>query len=143
MLETRNRQRNEVKCFDLKRNKDCQEMAIQSATADISRDARRSIYEMPRLLDVTDGGRELFEACRTGDVNKVTSLVGSRWSVNMRDTAGRKSTPLHFAAGKTHFLAVFNLKLPIYLLVNILVLCFAINNAYKQQQTNKGAKKTF
>ena len=45
-------------------------------------------------------GRQLFEACRTGDVNKVTTLVQNRWSVNMRDTAGRKSTPLHFAAGE-------------------------------------------
>ena len=47
-------------------------------------------------------GRELFEACRTGDVSKVRSLIQNGWSVNMRDTAGRKSTPLHFAAGKMY-----------------------------------------
>lgn len=43
-------------------------------------------------------GRELFEACRGGDLTKVKTLVNSV-NVNSRDTAGRKSTPLHFAAG--------------------------------------------
>ena len=47
-----------------------------------------------------DAGRELFEACRTGDVSRVRYLIQNGWEVNMRDTAGRKSTPLHFAAGK-------------------------------------------
>ncbi|XP_073442034.1 poly [ADP-ribose] polymerase tankyrase-2 isoform X1 [Dendrobates tinctorius] len=42
--------------------------------------------------------RELFEACRNGDVERVRKLVASD-NVNGRDTAGRKSTPLHFAAG--------------------------------------------
>ncbi|XP_025094753.1 tankyrase-1-like isoform X2 [Pomacea canaliculata] len=45
-----------------------------------------------------DPGRELFEACRNGDLNKVKKLVSSH-NVNAKDTAGRKSTPLHFAAG--------------------------------------------
>lgn len=56
------------------------------------------------LMDVgsheNDAGRELFEACRTGDVSRVRYLIQNCWEVNMRDTAGRKSTPLHFAAGK-------------------------------------------
>eukprot|EP00794_Sanderia_malayensis_P005571 gene5571-6259_t len=69
----------------------------------ISSTNRRDPYELSRLTEGSsnDSGRELFEACRTGDVNKVTSLLSdpNRWSVNMRDTAGRKSTPLHFAAG--------------------------------------------
>lgn len=43
--------------------------------------------------------RELFEACRNGDVERVKRLVTPE-KVNSRDTAGRKSTPLHFAAGK-------------------------------------------
>lgn len=43
--------------------------------------------------------RELFEACKTGDVTKVQKLVTPQ-SVNARDTAGRKSTPLHEAASK-------------------------------------------
>ncbi|KAL5021722.1 hypothetical protein ScPMuIL_000877 [Solemya velum] len=45
-----------------------------------------------------DPGRDLFEACRSGDLNKVKKLVTAQ-NVNSRDTAGRKSTPLHFAAG--------------------------------------------
>lgn len=44
--------------------------------------------------------RELFEACKTGDIVKVKKLINSQ-TVNARDTAGRKSTPLHFAAGKS------------------------------------------
>ena len=43
--------------------------------------------------------RDLFEACRNGDVTKVKKLVTPQ-NVNARDTAGRKSSPLHFAAGK-------------------------------------------
>lgn len=42
--------------------------------------------------------RELFEACKTGDITKVKKLITTQ-TVNARDTAGRKSTPLHFAAG--------------------------------------------
>ncbi|XP_065071133.1 poly [ADP-ribose] polymerase tankyrase-2-like isoform X2 [Rhopilema esculentum] len=63
--------------------------------------SRRDVFNASRDVvgDPDDNRRELFEACRTGDVNKVVSLVQNRWSVNMRDTAGRKSTPLHFAAG--------------------------------------------
>ena len=47
-----------------------------------------------------EGGRELFEACRNGDVTKVRRIVNTNSNVNLRDTAGRKSSPLHFAAGK-------------------------------------------
>ncbi|XP_073238296.1 poly [ADP-ribose] polymerase tankyrase-1-like [Porites lutea] len=46
-----------------------------------------------------EGGRELFEACRNGDVTKVRRIVNINPNVNIRDTAGRKSSPLHFAAG--------------------------------------------
>ncbi|XP_061887073.1 poly [ADP-ribose] polymerase tankyrase-1 isoform X2 [Entelurus aequoreus] len=42
--------------------------------------------------------RELFEACRNGDVSRVKKLVDTA-NVNAKDMAGRKSTPLHFAAG--------------------------------------------
>ncbi|KAL3968178.1 endophilin-A [Sarotherodon galilaeus] len=45
-----------------------------------------------------EGRRELFEACRSGDLERVRKLVTAE-NVNSRDTAGRKSTPLHFAAG--------------------------------------------
>lgn len=44
--------------------------------------------------------RELFEACKTGDIAKVKKLITSQ-TVNARDTAGRRSTPLHFAAGES------------------------------------------
>ncbi|XP_028286164.1 poly [ADP-ribose] polymerase tankyrase-2-like [Parambassis ranga] len=45
-----------------------------------------------------EGNRKLFEACRCGDLDRVRKLVMPE-NVNSRDTAGRKSTPLHFAAG--------------------------------------------
>ena len=51
-----------------------------------------------------EGGRELFEACRNGDVTKVRRIVNANSNVNLRDTAGRKSSPLHFAAGKITYL---------------------------------------
>lgn len=51
-------------------------------------------------LNNNDPLRELFEACKSGDTVKVKRLITSQ-TVNARDTAGnRKSTPLHFAAGK-------------------------------------------
>ncbi len=49
-------------------------------------------------LGISDAGRELFEACRNGDLTKVKKLVNGH-NVNAKDTAGRKSSPLHFAAG--------------------------------------------
>lgn len=47
---------------------------------------------------ISDPLRDLFEACKTGDIVRVRKLVNPQ-TVNARDTAGRKSTPLHFAAG--------------------------------------------
>jgi tankyrase len=49
---------------------------------------------------INEPHRELFDACRAGDLPRVKRLVTTH-SVNARDTAGRKSTPLHFAAGKS------------------------------------------
>uniref|UniRef100_A0A3B4ZYY5 Poly [ADP-ribose] polymerase n=1 Tax=Stegastes partitus TaxID=144197 RepID=A0A3B4ZYY5_9TELE len=46
----------------------------------------------------SEANRELFEACRGGDLERVRKLVTAK-NVNSRDMAGRKSTPLHFAAG--------------------------------------------
>uniref|UniRef100_A0AAY4B6F3 Poly [ADP-ribose] polymerase n=1 Tax=Denticeps clupeoides TaxID=299321 RepID=A0AAY4B6F3_9TELE len=51
-----------------------------------------------RYLAPAIGEKELFEACRNGDVSRVKRLVDSV-NVNAKDMAGRKSTPLHFAAG--------------------------------------------
>ena len=62
--------------------------------------ARRSLLqsEIGGSPSQNDPGRELFEACRNGDLNKVKKLVNCH-NVNSKDTAGRKSSPLHFAAG--------------------------------------------
>ncbi|XP_022125990.2 poly [ADP-ribose] polymerase tankyrase isoform X1 [Pieris rapae] len=62
--------------------------------------SRRSLLgsALDSLPAPTDPLRELFEACKTGDANRVKKLVNPQ-TVNARDTAGRKSTPLHFAAG--------------------------------------------
>ncbi|XP_070541191.1 poly [ADP-ribose] polymerase tankyrase-2-like [Ptychodera flava] len=59
--------------------------------------SRRSVSLLQQSENV-DPNRELFEACRNGDLVRVKKLVSSH-NVNARDTAGRKSTPLHFAAG--------------------------------------------
>ena len=56
----------------------------------------------PLKISPTDPLRELFEACKCGDLTKVRSMVDST-NVNARDTAGRRSTPLHFTAGKNNF----------------------------------------
>ncbi|KAJ8705467.1 hypothetical protein PYW08_012513 [Mythimna loreyi] len=62
--------------------------------------SRRSILgsALDALPPPTDPLRELFEACKTGDAVRVKKLITPQ-TVNARDTAGRKSTPLHFAAG--------------------------------------------
>ncbi|KAF7997870.1 hypothetical protein HCN44_009268 [Aphidius gifuensis] len=62
---------------------------------------RRSVLTNAESLSGSnsqDPLRELFEACKNGDLTRVKKLVNQK-TVNARDTAGRKSTPLHFAAG--------------------------------------------
>ncbi len=49
-------------------------------------------------MSPSDPLRDLFEACKSGDAARVRELVGAA-NVNARDTAGRRSSPLHFAAG--------------------------------------------
>ncbi|KAG8040195.1 hypothetical protein G9C98_000765 [Cotesia typhae] len=46
----------------------------------------------------SDPLQELFDACKNGDLPRIKKLVTQK-TVNARDTSGRKSTPLHFAAG--------------------------------------------
>lgn len=41
---------------------------------------------------------DLFEACRLGNIAQVKKQLTEE-NVNSRDSTGRKSTPLHFAAG--------------------------------------------
>ncbi|KAJ8981566.1 hypothetical protein NQ317_009826 [Molorchus minor] len=61
---------------------------------------RRDVLKasMDPLPSTSDPLRELFEACKVGDIARVRKLI-TPTTVNARDTAGRKSTPLHFAAG--------------------------------------------
>lgn len=67
---------------------------------DVRMSSRRSLLgpSLESLPLSSDPMRELFEACKTGDTARVKKLVTPQ-TVNARDTAGRKSTPLHFAAG--------------------------------------------
>lgn len=62
---------------------------------------KRHESEQPIIYSLLqeDPLRELFEACKSGDLNKVRRQINPE-TVNARDTTGRKSTPLHFAAGK-------------------------------------------
>lgn len=53
------------------------------------------------LGNVKDSLKQLFEACKTGDINRVKQLAKSS-NVNARDS-GRKSTPLHIACGKQYY----------------------------------------
>uniref|UniRef100_A0A8C1MQW2 Poly [ADP-ribose] polymerase n=1 Tax=Cyprinus carpio TaxID=7962 RepID=A0A8C1MQW2_CYPCA len=71
-----------------------------SSSATAGSQSPRSGAESPGDGVCGAGGafRELFEACRNGDVSRVKRLVDSV-NVNAKDMAGRKSTPLHFAAG--------------------------------------------
>lgn len=46
--------------------------------------------------------KELFEACRNGDLTKVKKLITPE-NINAQDILGRKSTPLHFSSGKMIF----------------------------------------
>ncbi|KAG5449039.1 Poly [ADP-ribose] polymerase tankyrase-1 [Clonorchis sinensis] len=45
---------------------------------------------------------QIFDACRTGDAARVKHFLENGLNVQVTDTLGRKSTPLHFAAGYGH-----------------------------------------
>ena len=59
--------------------------------------SRRSVG-IGESISQNEEGREIFEACRNGDLIRVKKLINSQ-NVNAKDNAGRKSSPLHFAAG--------------------------------------------
>lgn len=69
--------------------------------------------------------RELFEACKSGDLNKVRRQINAE-TVNARDTTGRKSTPLHFAAGKCQLFFVSSSALK-YIFVFTLLVCISFS----------------
>lgn len=52
-----------------------------------------------KTVEEEDKKLNLFEACKNGDLEMVASLLTTE-NVNSKDVAGRKSTPLHFAAGE-------------------------------------------
>jgi hypothetical protein len=56
----------------------------------------------PLRISPTDPMRDLFEACKSGDIHRIRALVDSG-NVNAKDTAGRRSSPLHFSAGNSIF----------------------------------------
>lgn len=62
---------------------------------------------------VSSVGVDLFEACRLGNMAQVKELMMPE-NVNSRDSTGRKSTPLHFAAGQQEVVHVWALPPPDY-----------------------------
>lgn len=65
-----------------------------------SRQTPQSIEEGESAEKRTGDLARLFEACKNGDIDTVQNLIQQRQSsANERDLHGRKSTPLHFAAG--------------------------------------------
>lgn len=76
----------------------------------------RKSMEVPNSI-IDEGNepiRELFEACKTGDLAKVKKFINPG-TVNARDVNGRRSTALHFSAGKYYF--------SLFMFVLILGLC--------------------
>lgn len=51
-------------------------------------------------VELCEGGRELFEVCRNGDVIKVWWIVNVNFNVNFRDIVGRKLFLFYFVVGK-------------------------------------------
>ncbi|WP_339045925.1 ankyrin repeat domain-containing protein [Candidatus Mesenet endosymbiont of Agriotes lineatus] len=49
-----------------------------------------------------DGGAELLQASRNGEIEKVQSLLNQGENVNATDTYGDSDIPLHYAAAKGH-----------------------------------------
>ena len=71
-----------------------------------SRQTPQSIEEGESAEKRTGDLARLFEACKNGDIDTVQNLIQQRQSsANERDLYGRKSTPLHFAAGEKRQLA--------------------------------------
>lgn len=74
--------------------------SVGGSTASTVRSRTMLSVNLDAAAMANDPLRELFEACKTGDIAKVKKLITAQ-TVNARDTAGRKSTPLHFAAGES------------------------------------------
>ena len=59
--------------------------------------AGRSNRTVPRGV-VSSAGNEAFDACRNGNLALIKKLINTT-NANLKDKSGRKSSPLHFAAG--------------------------------------------
>jgi hypothetical protein len=89
----------------------------------------RSVLDSPFGEKVSDEIREIFEICKNGDVSKVRRYIMNGLDLNIRDTAGRKSSPLHFAAGEYYewkyrilsLLLPFSCVFSAFIFINIVV----------------------
>ena len=66
--------------------------------------ANRSNRTLPRG-GVSSAGNEAFDACRNGNLALIKKLINTT-NANIKDKSGRKSSPLHFAAGLQEFLLI-------------------------------------
>ena len=64
--------------------------------------AARSNRTVPRGV-VSSAGNEAFDACRNGQLALIKKLINAT-NANIKDKSGRKSSPLHFAAGMLYLL---------------------------------------
>lgn len=62
---------------------------------------RKVIYIYGFDIELCEGGRELFEVCRNGDVIKVRWIVNVYLNVNFRDIVGRKLFLFYFVVGES------------------------------------------
>ena len=59
--------------------------------------AARNNRTIPRRV-ASSAGNEAFDACRNGNLALIKKLINDT-NANIKDKSGRKSSPLHFAAG--------------------------------------------
>ena len=62
---------------------------------------------------VSSAGSEAFDACRNGNLPLIKKLINST-NANIKDRSGRKSSPLHFAAGERTLLVNLSLLRGVY-----------------------------
>ena len=67
--------------------------------------AGRSNRTVPRGV-VSSAGNEAFDACRNGNLALIKKLINTT-NANLKDKSGRKSSPLHFAAGLSILLIAY------------------------------------
>ena len=78
-------------------SRECKDIGSRSSVSIGDTNVLPSSSSAPNQL--CSESQEIFDACRIGDISRVISLLDKGIPVNLKDTTGRKSTPLHFAAG--------------------------------------------